>query len=101
VPSPVCNMDEGMDNKCPALYVTWMELDGVVQPNRAQSCMQGTWGLSRKWGDPKNGAVEGEMTVPKPVIFLSAGEHSPSLHRGDIRASEQDEVCAAEFQQIL
>jgi hypothetical protein len=41
VPSPVCNMDEGMDNKCPALYVTWMELDGVVQPNRAQACMQG------------------------------------------------------------
>ena len=88
MPSPVCNMDEGMDNKCPALYVTWMELDGVDQPNRAQSCMQGTWGLSRKWGDPQNGAVEGETTVPKPVIFLSTGEHSPSLHGGDIRASE-------------
>ena len=52
--SPVCNMDEGMDNKCPALYVTWLELDGVVQSKRAQSCMQGTWGLGSKWGDPKN-----------------------------------------------
>ena len=94
-------MDEGMDNKCPALYVTWLELDGVVQPNRAQSCMKGTWGLSRKWGDPQNGAVEGEITVPEPVILLSAGEYSPSLHGGGTRASEQDEVCAAEFQQIL